>query len=86
MAAEGQYCHLQAGATHRKLDDEVLDAEQRLVLGAEMCCTRTCHQATTVVGGVTDPDPLVPTGRPVAVTPAARLEASAAFPASVPTG
>ena len=51
----GDRVHLEPGAADRELDDEVLDPQQRLVFRPEMRGTRSRHQATTVVGGVTVP-------------------------------
>ena len=76
--------HLQSGVANRELDDELLDAQQRVSGCPQVRGAGARHYATTDAGGAVAAAP--PTGKPAAVTPAARLSASARFPASVPTG
>src|SRR5207248_11194737 len=80
----GDRVHLQSGVANRELDDELLDAQQRVSGCPQVRGAGARHYATTDAGGAVAAAP--PTGKPAAVTPAARLSASARFPASVPTG
>ena len=81
----GDRVHVQPGAADGELDDEVLDPQQRLVGGRAGARSR-CRPFRPPTVLVTTAPPAPPTGVPAAVSPAARLRASASFPASVPTG
>ena len=82
----GHGVDLQTRPADGKLDDQVLDAQQRLLGRTQVRGAGSGHQAITAFAPVVSVAPTRVTVRPVAVTPAARLRVSASAPASVPTG